>query len=715
MIGKSASKSDPKKSAEFRRKESARVGAINRAKTELSQDVYEQHKGLFDAGPANLKRREKCRDSFVEFCQTYGKTAFNLKWCKNHYKAAEKIEDSILTGEWFALAMPRGTGKSTLARWGCNWAAVYRHSLYSLLVAATGPASDELLRSVKSTLMNNELLYDDFPDVCVPIRHTGGNAQRALGQTFKGKSTRIRWEQGAICLAEIPVEYSKAQNAIIETVGIDGQIRGRSFEMTDGEVVRPTFCILDDPQTRKSARSTPMTNERLDIINGDIAYLPGPTEPMGLVMPCTVIQKGDLADQALDHSLYPEFQGEKTVMVESFPENMDLWYEYWEIRKESYSNGGKGKEANKFYKANRAAMDKGCVVTWEERYFKKKGEISAIQHAMNLFLKDEASFFAEYQNDPKAEVEEGLITVTANDIAKRVRPNLKKTIIPASAQKVTAMIDLSKKVLWYSVCAFNDEFGFTDVDYGAWPEQNVNYFTLSSARISMQMKKPGQPESVYILNGLNQLTEAILGKEYKSESGGIYTVTRCLIDEGKWQDIVHAFIRQSKFKNIIIPSKGRGIKASSKPLVDPNKRPASGEKNGHYWKTSRKKGGLTSVHFDANYWKTFIFNALHADVLSNRAFTLYDAKPHLHKMISEQLMGEYPIDMTNDNSGVSKREWHEYPDKRDNHFLDTVVGCCVAASMEGIKVPEIQDGEIEKPKKKKISLAQKQAERRGHA
>ena len=48
-----------------------------------------------------------------------------------------------------------------------------------------------------------------------------------------------------------------------------------------------------------------------------------------------------------------------------------------------------------------AAMDKGAEVAWPERF--NHDELSAIQHAMNLKLQDEAAFFAEYQNEPLAD------------------------------------------------------------------------------------------------------------------------------------------------------------------------------------------------------------------------------------------------------------------------------------------------------------------------
>lgn len=57
-------------------------------------------------------------------------------------------------------------------------------------------------------------------------------------------------------------------------------------------------------------------------------------------------------------------------------------------------------------------MDEGAVVAWLERF--NHDELSAIQHAMNLKLQDEAAFFAEYQNQPLPEetVTDGMLAVS---------------------------------------------------------------------------------------------------------------------------------------------------------------------------------------------------------------------------------------------------------------------------------------------------------------
>jgi hypothetical protein len=61
-------------------------------------------------------------------------------------------------------------------------------------------------------------------------------------------------------------------------------------------------------------------------------------------------------------------------------------------------------------------MDAGAVVAWPERY--NQDEISAVQHAMNLRLRDEAAFFAEYQNEPIIE-SEGEEMLSADQVAAK--------------------------------------------------------------------------------------------------------------------------------------------------------------------------------------------------------------------------------------------------------------------------------------------------------
>ncbi|GIX04615.1 MAG: hypothetical protein KatS3mg114_0484 [Planctomycetaceae bacterium] len=88
-------------------------------------------------------------------------------------------------------------------------------------------------------------------------------------------------------------------------------------------------------------------------------------------------------------------------MVYSFPTDEKLWQRYAELSAESLRLYGDLRLATEFYAQHREVMDEGAVVAWSERF--NHDELSAVQHAMNLRLQDEAAFFAEYQNEPLPE------------------------------------------------------------------------------------------------------------------------------------------------------------------------------------------------------------------------------------------------------------------------------------------------------------------------
>ncbi len=60
----------------------------------------------------NPGRKAECEKSFRAFCETYFSHTFSLDWSPDHLKAIGKIEQSVLHGGLFALAMPRGSGKA---------------------------------------------------------------------------------------------------------------------------------------------------------------------------------------------------------------------------------------------------------------------------------------------------------------------------------------------------------------------------------------------------------------------------------------------------------------------------------------------------------------------------------------------------------------------------------------------------------------------------
>ena len=95
-----------------------RVGAAEkqRQKSLLGRDIGELPE------VAEPDRKAAGLACFKTFCETYGKGTFTMGWSPDHLKVIEKIEKSVVEGELFAMAMPRGSGKTSLCEWGAIWA-----------------------------------------------------------------------------------------------------------------------------------------------------------------------------------------------------------------------------------------------------------------------------------------------------------------------------------------------------------------------------------------------------------------------------------------------------------------------------------------------------------------------------------------------------------------------------------------------------------------
>ena len=168
--------------------------------------------------------------------------------------------------------------------------------------------------------------------------------------------------------------------------------------MPDGRTVRPPLVVLDDPQTDESARSLSQCATREGILAGAVLGLAGPGQKISRDH---AVHRDPARGHGRRHprpGKHPEWNGERTRLVYAFPTDEALWKRYADLRAESLRQGRDGKDGTEFYRANRAAMDAGAVIAWPERF--NPDELSAIQHAMNLRLRDEPAFFAEYQNDP---------------------------------------------------------------------------------------------------------------------------------------------------------------------------------------------------------------------------------------------------------------------------------------------------------------------------
>lgn len=655
--------------------------ARKRRETERQRKMSEAGRDIGEMPPPeDPARRAAGLASFTDFRRTYFADAFYLADSPDHVLVSRQIEDVTLNGGLSAIAMPRGSGKTTMCVAAAMWGILQGRHRYVVVVGATQGHAENILASIAMQIRSNDLLLADFPEVCLPVRALGGVKQRRL--LYEGRPIEMQFGADRIVMPSI--RASLAAEATIDAVGITGAIRGKQRAFGDGRVYRPTLAIIDDPQTEESAGSQQQIEDRERIINSAILGLAGPGQQMSALAPVTVIAPDDLADRLLDRQRNPQWRGIKTRMVLRWPDEAAeaLWSEYIDVLSESLRKDQGLQPAVDFYLAHQAAMDAGFEVAWPER--KEPLEVSAQQHVMHLrFQRGEAAFAAEYQNEP---LRPKAIAVSAvSDALLAAKCNgLERHAVPSACTHITAYVDVQQTTLWYVVCAWEPFFTGYVIDYGTFPDQGRAYFTLADARRTLQDAYPGRGLEGTLYAGLEALVNGIAGKQWTRADGIAMRASRILIDAnwGKSTGTVYRFAQQTPFAALVIPSHGRGISAKSSPMESWQKRP--GEEHGQGWIVSSVREGrsVRHVNIDTNTWKTFAAQRFATPMGDKGCLSVWGHKPEAHRMLKDHLTAEVAIETS--GRGRELTEWSLLPG-RDNHWFDGLVGCHVGASMCGIR------------------------------
>ncbi|VTU01013.1 Uncharacterized protein OS=Isosphaera pallida (strain ATCC 43644 / DSM 9630 / IS1B) GN=Isop_2452 PE=4 SV=1: Terminase_GpA [Gemmataceae bacterium] len=669
----------------------------------------------------NPKRRKRCESSLKAFCETYLAERFAIAWSDDHLTVLARLEGAILRGGLFALAMPRGSGKTSICEAAALWAVLYGHRRFVAIVGAESDAAVEVIDSIKMLIETNDLLLADFPEVCFPVRKLEGQTNRANGQTCRGVRTRIGWAQKEAVFPT--VKGSKASGSVIRVTGITGRVRGMKAATASGESLRPDFAIVDDPQTDESADSLGQSEKREKVIKGAVKGLAGPGKTISMAIPCTVISPGDLAERLLDRDRNPQFRGERMRMVYQFPERQDLWDKYADMRRASFRAGGEGEEATEFYRANREAMDRGAVVAWPAR-FDPESEISGLQAAMNLRLDNPIAFAAEYQNEPLTQALPGMRSLDPVALAARLS-GVPRAEVPRECATLTAFIDVGKSVLWYAVCAFDGRFSGSVIDYGPYPAQNRAYFRADDARPTLADVYRGagsDDERLYL--GLRDLTRMVLGTEYRRhETGEPHKVQLCLVDRGWKPEIVHRAVREAGTHSALLrPSVGHSVGSTGRLVRQWNEMPgetlsAPGQPA---WRWGYAKGEHNTgrrVIFDADQWKGFVADRFLTPAGGYAPLKLCgvggDADPDAHRMLCDHLASEFGGPAR--TADLEYEKWQARPN-RDNHLWDCVVGCAVATGVLGVRwevATAVGMASPPKPPRAKVKLSDLYREKHG--
>jgi hypothetical protein len=482
-----------------------------------------------------------------------------------------------------------------------------------------------------------------------------------------------------------------------------------------GERIRPDLVILDDPQTDESARSPSQNHKRIRIVQGAVKGLAGPGQSIAIVMPCTVVAPGDMADQFLDRGRFPAWQGQRTKLLLEWPTRMDLWEQYREVRRSGMAQEDKGAAGTAYYKAHRPEMDAGAVVSWPQRY--EPEQLSGIQYAMDLWIDDPASFHAEYQNEPQVDGGAGTDLPELEDGALLARlSSLPRGTVPREATRVTVGIDVQGKVLYWLAVGWEEGYGGEIVDYGAWPRQNRPFFTARDARPELSDVFPHLAGEALFYAGLRALLDELIGREWARDDGHSAVLDRVGVDAnwGKTTDVVYRVCREHAHRALLVPCHGRYFSPLRAPISEWKRQP--GEQIGREWRysapTSRRGRHLL---YDTNAWKSFLADRLLTPPGSPGCLLLPGGRPADHHLLVDHLTSEYR--QRTPGRGREVDEWLIRPDRSENHWFDCGVMAAVLASLAGLRwspgASAGVDPAEEKPSQRpKLNLAELQRQKR---
>jgi hypothetical protein len=616
-----------------------------------------------------------------------------LEFSPDQLEVFAAIQAAVFQGAFQAVALPRGSGKTTICEIACIWSLIYAHKEFVMLVAANTNASKDSLNTIKMHLEHCELLRADYPLLDRVLTEGNGSALRASRLMLEGKSLNFVWRTTEI---SIPVAPERSGSLpCLAIAGVEGRIRGIKRQTVDGRSLRPDLILIDDIQTRASAESPSKVLKRERVIKSDIAGLAGPGRSMSGMIACTVIKPDDLADRILDRSKNPQFRGIRGKLVYKMPDNMDQWESYFQVRADSLLEHGDNREGNEFYLQHRETMDQGAEVAWEQR--KRDDQISGLQYAMDLLSEDKMSFYSEYQNTPLDEVElTGQDFLTPKQVREKATRAHQRGIVPRNHTKLTAFVDVQKNLLYYVVMAWNETtYGGHIVDYGSYPDQKSNMYKANEAPVTFSKMYPGLTLEAQLFESLNTLVSGMFLKEWLTEDEAPLKIQRCLIDAGysASTETVFTYCKQSVFAPLVDPSFGRYFGAATTPMN--NQKKLKGEIRGNSWTIPPVKSGRRRryVLYDTNFYKSFVTDRLKLSLGDPGTISIF-GEPERHEMLSQHLTSEVSINTS--GRGRELQEWKIRGTFAENHLFDCLVGAAVAASMEGLKTSVELDAEHDK-------------------
>jgi hypothetical protein len=410
--------------------------------------------------PLDASRRAGASTDLLLFVRTY----FPYLRRMNRFQSAFALElqQLILSGapikQLKALAAPRGGGKSTICQLAVLWAALYRHVRFVLILAANGDKAKERTASIQEYVLRNELLNDDFPELCGPVRDFGGDPRRAPPgypwSTLEGRLANGVW---------------------IVAAGIDGAIAGALRNDA-----RPDLVLLDDVEAGTDVNSE-AEGKQLDTRIQEALALPPQQGTSSVIFIGTLKSRDCLTAELTDVDLNPAWRGDRYRALEKAPAREDLWEAFMGILRPGERLGRveqvrdakppegladtdvaaalqfpldafqrlkeQHRRALSFYVANATAMDEGAAVLDSDslplrRIYEERAVLG------------EKYYRCELQNDPPPP-EDRLQALQLSALRGRAVAAVPPRAVPAWADAVLVTVDVGLRVMHWESSAWS--------------------------------------------------------------------------------------------------------------------------------------------------------------------------------------------------------------------------------------------------------------------
>jgi predicted phage terminase large subunit-like protein len=290
---------------------------------------------------------------FKEYC-----SSINSRFHEETYEILEEIQKK--RDQRVAIAAPREHAKSTIISLiFVLWVACYKMDRCIVVVSHTLKQGEDLLSDVRYAIRQNDLLMQDFPDVCEP--------------------PNLKWRKDEIVL----------RNSIrILSAGTESELRGKKYKQH-----RPSLIILDDAEQTGDMFSKEVRERLFNWFTKVVLNLGSKTT--NIIVTGTIHHYDSLLHKLTSEDEFPGWVKRKYQAVEAWAVHPDLWDKWAQIyrNREKYDDKGGPEAARAFYAYNEERMLEGTKVLWpdKETYYdlmvmKERGS--------------ELSFYSEKQNEP---------------------------------------------------------------------------------------------------------------------------------------------------------------------------------------------------------------------------------------------------------------------------------------------------------------------------